>query len=68
MYMPSFLEISPPVPEKKIFKVFTIYGCGGHLGHVTQMLRTNVRSSYMYLRRRHIKFAFDQASGYGEDV
>ena len=23
------------VPKKKIFKVFTIYGHGGHLGHVT---------------------------------
>ena len=38
--MPSFVEISPPVREKKIFECFfffsfTIYGHGGHLGHVT---------------------------------
>ena len=33
----SSIAISPLVLEKKIFfKVFTIYGHGGHLGHVTQ--------------------------------
>ena len=26
------------VPGKKIFKVFTIYGHGGHLGHVTRTI------------------------------
>ena len=31
-YIPSFKTISPV--EKNIFKVFTIYGHGGHLGHV----------------------------------
>ena len=25
----------------KIFKVFTIYGCGGHLGHVTRTIYIN---------------------------
>ena len=34
---------------------------GGHLGHVTQMPRTNFRSPYP--RRLHIKFGFDPASG-----
>ena len=34
-------------------RVFTIYGRGGHLGHVTKMLRTNFRSPYP--RRLHIK-------------
>ena len=24
-----------PVPDKNIFKMFTIYGHGGHIGHVT---------------------------------
>ena len=34
-HMPSFVEIDPLVPEKKRFlKDFTIYGHGGHLGHV----------------------------------
>ena len=40
--------------EEDFLKGFTVYGHGGHLGHVTQMPRTNFRSSY--LRRLHIKF------------
>ena len=49
--------------EKKIFEgVFTIYGRGGHLGHVTQMPRTKFRSPYP--RRLHIKFGFDRPSGF----
>ena len=42
-----------------------MYGRGGHLGHVTQMLRTNFR--YSYPRRFHIKFGFDWPSGFGEE-
>ena len=42
-------------------------GRGGHLGHVTQMPRTNFR--YRYPRGVHIKFGFDWPSGFGgEDV
>ena len=37
-------------------KVFTIYGHGGHLGHVTQMPQINFRSNP---GRLHIKFGFD---------
>ena len=33
--MPSFKFIGLPVLEKKFLKVFTKYGRGGHLGHVT---------------------------------
>ena len=40
-YIPSFMKSSPPVLEKKILKVFTIYGHGGHLGHVTRIMLTN---------------------------
>ena len=50
---------------EKIFKVFTIYGCGGHLGHVTQMPRTKFRSPYP--RRLHIKFGFDRPCGFREE-
>ena len=46
-------------------RIFTIYGRGGHLGHVTQMQRTKYRSPYP--RRLHIKFGFDQPSGFGEE-
>ena len=51
--------------EEDFLRVFTIYGRGGHLGHVTQMLRTNFRSPYP--RRLHIKFGFDRSSGFGEE-
>ena len=46
--------------------VFTIYGRGGHLGHVTQMPQTKYRSPYP--RGFHIKFGFDWQSGFGEDL
>ena len=36
-YIPSFVEIGLPVPEK----VFTIYGHGGHLGHVTSIMSSD---------------------------
>ena len=42
-----------------------MYGHGGHLGHVTQMPQTNYR--FPYLRRLHIKFGFDRASGFDEE-
>ena len=47
-------------------RVFTIYGSGGHLGHVTQMPLTNFRSPYP--RGLHIKFGFDWPSGYGGET
>ena len=39
--IPSFMENSQ---QEDFWRVFTIYGRGGHLGHVTQMTRTNFRS------------------------
>ena len=44
---------------------FTIYGRGGHLGHVTQMPRTQYRSPYP--TRLHIKFGSDRPSGFREE-
>ena len=35
------MEIDLPVPEKKILRVFTIYGRGGHLGHVTRIMSSD---------------------------
>ena len=32
--------------EEDFLRVFTIYGHGSHLGHVTVMPRTNFRSPY----------------------
>ena len=49
------------------FKVFTIYGHDGHLGHVTWTIYINFRSPFPM--RFHIKFGFDWPSGFrGEDV
>ena len=48
-------------------RVFTIYGRGGHLGHVTRMPSTNFH--FPYPMKLHIKFGFDWPSGSrGEDV
>ena len=44
----------------------TIYGRGGHLGHVTWTIYINFRSPFP--RRLHIKFGFDQPSDFREDV
>ena len=45
----------------------SVYGHGGHLGHVTWTIYTNFRSPFP--RRLHIKFGFDWSSGFrGEDV
>ena len=61
----KFRENRSPVLEKKIFEGFLPHWRGGHLGHVTQMPRTNFRSPYPWTL--HIKFGFDRASGFGEE-
>ena len=67
-YVPSFVEIGPPVQEKNIFEGFLPYmDVAAILVMVTQMPRTNFRSPYP--RRLQIKFGFDRPSGFGgEDV
>ena len=66
-YIPAFKVIGLLVPEKKIFKVFTLYGLGGHLSHATWTVWTNFRSPIPW--RLHMKFDFDWPSGcWGEDV
>ena len=47
-------------------KVFTIYGRGGHLGHVTRTIYKNFR--YLFPRKLHKKFGFDWPSGFREDL
>ena len=47
--------------------VFTIYGHGGHLGHVASIIYINFRSPF--LRMLHMKFGFDWPTGFrGEDL
>ena len=64
----KFQENRPAGSGEEDFKrVFTIYGCGGHLGHVTLTIYINFRSPFP--RRLHIKIGFDWPSGFrGEDV
>ena len=50
--------------EDNFFKVFTIYGHGGHLGHVTWIINIHIASNF--LRMFHIKFGFDLLSGFRE--
>ena len=47
------------------FMVFTIYGHGGHLGHVTWTIYRNFCS--LFLRMLHMKFDFDWPSGFREE-
>ena len=51
--------------EEDFWRVFTIYGRGGHFFHVTQTPRTNFRSPIPL--RLHMKFGFDRPSGFGEE-
>ena len=59
-YTPKFVEIGLPVPEK--IWVFTIYGCGGHLGHVTSIMSTDV--CFLVPESFHTKFGSDQHSSF----
>ena len=51
--------------EEDFCGVFTIYGRGGHLGHVTKILRSNFRSPFPWML--HIKFHFDWPRGFREE-
>ena len=50
---------------EKFRNVFTIYGHGGHLGHVTWTIYTNFHS--LFPRRLHMKFGFDLPRGFREE-
>ena len=45
--------------EEDFLVFFTIYGHGGHLGHLTRISQSNFRP--------HIKFHFDWPSGFREE-
>ena len=51
--------------EEDFLRVFTIYGRGGHLGHMTRTIYINFRSPFPM--RLHIKFGFDPPSGFREE-
>ena len=51
--------------EKDFWVVFTIYGRGGHLGHVTWISRSNLKSP-LPMDAPH-KFHFDWPSSFREE-
>ena len=55
-YIPSFVEIGSPAPEKKIYKGFLPYNYvrGGHLGHVTSIMSSNFH--FLVPESIHTKF------------
>ena len=54
-YIQSFVEIGIPVPEKKALEgFFTIYGRGGHLGHVTSFMSSDYH--FLVPESFHTKF------------
>ena len=61
-YIPSYVEIGPPVPEKFFKGFFTIYGHGGHLGHVTSIVSSDFH--FLLLESFHTKFGSDQHSSF----
>ena len=56
------MEIGLPVPEKKIFKGFTIYGRGGHLSHVTSIMSLDF--NFHVPESFHTKFWSDRHSSF----
>ena len=43
----KFRENRPAGSGEDFCRVFTIYGCGGHLGHVTSIISSNFLSLYL---------------------
>ena len=48
--------------EKDFKRVFTIYGHGGHLGHVTSIMSSDFH--FLVLESFHTKFGSDQHSSF----
>ena len=61
----KFQDHSDSDYDKEVFKNFTIYGRGVHLGHATLGIYTNFRFQF---RRRRLKFGFDWQSSFRDDL
>ena len=48
--------------EEDFLRVFTIYGCGGHLGHVTSIMLSDFH--FLVPESFHTKFGSDQHSSF----
>ena len=60
--VPSFIEIGPPVPEKIFEGIFTIYGRGSHLGHVTSIMSSDFH--FLVPESFHKKYGSDRHSSF----
>ena len=60
-YILRFSDIGQSVSEQLSFKGFTIYGHGGHLGHVPgdATLTIYITSAFPYIRILYIQFGLD---------
>ena len=55
--MPSFVEISPPVTEKKFLKGFYNIWDGDHLGHMTWIIYAHIGSPFISMFHvKHLAF------------
>ena len=62
-YIPSFVKIVRPVLERKIFEGFlSLYGHGGHLGHVTSIMSSDFH--FFVPETLHTKFGSDRHSSF----
>ena len=59
------MEIGLPVPEKIFERFFTIYGRGGHLGHVTIIMSLDFH--FLVPESFHKKFGLDRHSSFREN-
>ena len=50
----------PAGSREDVYRVFTIYGHGGHLGHVTSIMSSDFH--FLVLESFHTKFGSDQHS------
>ena len=55
------------IQRRRFLKIFTIYGHGGHLGHVTRIIWAYFFRSLIPVRL-HVKFDFDWPSSFWGDV
>ena len=63
----KFLRNRSTGSEEDFLRVYTIYGHGGHLGHVTLIIYIHIDSPI--LQMIHMKFGFDWPCGFtGQDV
>ena len=62
----KFRPNHPAGSREDFLSGFSIVGHGGHLGHVTRILRSNFSSPYPWTL--HIKFHCDWPSSFREDL